>query len=274
MKYKIYNVVDILHHLNINIENKEPFSLIRFGDGGLKMMNSYSNRNNKNIKIIESKEGLPKNKMGDIIKLWANYANKADYIDNPSVYDDLYFWGRYKKKITPINKGTKKLLLDWEKIYNKIGISTINRKYCNPEFNWLAILNLENNLIELMKNRKICFISIFDKIERLHKFDIDFIKVVAHYENQFDNSFADIMKYIEENATKYDLWLNSSGELGRLYSGRIKDLGGRVLDMGFVAQYWNDFSRPNRFEHFIEPDLYNSIQMKLTKNGMKYKKNI
>jgi len=274
MKYKISKVSEILSQLELSIENNNPFSLIRFGDGGLKMMQSYTRNNVKNINMIGEKEGIPFKKMDGVLKLWAVYANKSDYIDSPSVYDKQYFWGRYKKNYVPINKGTAILLNGWEKVYNDVGILTNNRKYCNPEFNWLSILNSEENLLSLMKGKKICFISVFKKINRLKNFNIDYIKIPDHYEDQFNNGFSNVMEFIEKNSDKYDLWLNSSGELGRLYSGRIRELGGRVLDMGFVAQYWNNFKRPERFNKFIEPDINNSLQMKLTLFGKHYSRNI
>jgi len=274
MKYRISKTSEILRHLSKSIEDKSPFSLMRFGDGGLKMMNSIFKNNNKNIKIIGEKEGIPEDKIKDILNLWVKYANDADYIDTPSVYDKKYFWGRYKKEQIPINKGTARLLLKWEAVYNRCGIRTTDRRYCNPEFNWLAILNSNFNLLNLLTNKKICFISIYDNLPRLSKFDITYKKIVGHYENQFKNSFQSTIEYINENANEYDLWLNSSGELGRVYSGRIKELGGRVLDMGFVAQYWNNFQRPERFNKFIEPDISNSLMMKLTSNGLVYKRNI
>jgi len=274
MKYKISQVNEILKYLDTTIKNKEPFSLIRFGDGGLKMMNAHTENNNKNISIISKKEGVPSDKFKDVILLWTKYANDADYIDTPMVYDKKYFWGRYKKDNNPINFRTQNLLNNWEKVYNNVDITTINRKYCNPEFNWLVILNDQYNLLNLMKGRKICFISVFNKINRLNKYNIDFIQVVDHYENQYKNSFPKVMTYIEKNINKYDIWLNSSGELGRLYSGRIRELGGRVIDMGFVAQYWNNFIRPERFNNYIEPDMQNSLQMKLTTDGLKFKRNI
>ena len=274
MKYKIYKIKEILSDLSNKISQKEPFSLIRFGDGGLKMMNSFYHKQQKNINIICEKEGIPNNKIDDIIRLWAHYANNADYIDSPVVYDGSFFWKRYKNNYVPINTGTQILLNDWEKIYNRISINTKDRKYCNPEFNWLSILNTQNNLLNLMKNKKICFISVFDKLLRLKDYDIEYVKVVGHHENQYKNSFKNILRYIDDHTNDYDIWLNSSGELGRIYSGRIKENGGRVIDMGFVVQYWNDFSRPARFEKFLNPCMTDSKLVSLTTNGLKFKGNI
>jgi len=167
------------------------------------------------------------------------------------------------------------LLQDWYNIYKNIKINIYDKKFCNPEFNWLSILNYSLNLIEIMKDLKICFISIYDDIPIISEnFDVDFKKIVAHYENQYTNSFAEVINFIEENVDKYDLWLNSSGELGRIYSGRIKELGGRVIDMGFVAQYWFDGSLPARFNKFMIPDKENKLFMQLTELGERYKEYI
>ncbi len=275
MKYRISRVVEILRHLHVCIEKKTPFSLIRFGDGGLKMMNSVNFNRQKNVAIIADKEGIPISEMDRIIQLWAKYANEADYIDTPAVYDKEYFWGRYKKGYNPINSRTQALLDRWENVYNDAGIITKRRQYCNPEFNWLSILDLPVNLIDIMKNKKICFISVFSDIPCLsEKFDIDFIQVVGHYENQFQNSFGMVIEYIKANANKYDLWLNSSGELGRVYSGVIKENGGRVLDMGFVAQFWDSQQRPERFKKFMMPHMEDNLKMELTDSGLKYRRNI
>jgi hypothetical protein len=264
----------ILKRLHNNIIHKKPFSLIRFGDGGLKMMNAINRLNENDIGIISEKEGIPFESMKSIMDLWVKYANLSDYIDTPVVYDKVNFWGRYKNKTVPINKGTQQLLYDWEIIYNKVGITTKNRLFCNPEFNWLAILNSDYNLFDVMKNRKICFISIYDNLPRLSEFNITYHKIVGHYENQFEYSFADTIKYIESHIDDYDLWLNSSGELGRVYSGRIRELGGCVLDMGFVAQYWNNSERPLRFNKFMVPDVEKSYCMKLTSDGQMFKEAI
>jgi hypothetical protein len=271
--WNICNKKTIINHLNRTIENKDPFSLIRFGDGGLKMMISYIHNNIENLEIISNKEGIPIEELDNIMVLWAVFANKADYIDTPYVYEHGFkFWKRYKKDFIPINKKTNQLLKDWSILYKKIKIEVKNRLYCNPEFNWISILNYSPNLLDIMKDRKICFISVFENIPNLSSvYDVDFVQIVGHYEDQYKYSFKNVISYIEDNIDKYDLWLNSSGELGRVYSGRIKELGGRVIDMGFVAQYWYNMKRPERFNKFMIPDTNNPLLMKLTQLGEKYK---
>jgi len=272
----MYNIKlkrEILNHVNNSINYNKPFSLIRFGDGGLKMMLSYIKNKEGNLKIISEKEGIPLDKFQFVINLWAIYANKSDYIDTPHVYENTYnFWKRYKLDFKPINVKTNELLKNWENVYNSIHINTKDRLYCNPEFNWLSILNYPPNIFNVLHKRKICFISIFDDIPVLSdKFDVTYKKIVGHYDNQFENSFQETIEYIEENIDNFDLWLNSSGELGRIYSGRIRELGGRVIDMGFVAQYWKDGKMPLRFNKFIRPDEQNPLCIKLTTLGESYR---
>ena len=275
MNYNISKTSEILCELEDSIIEKLPFSLIRFGDGGLKLMYSMARKNRKNVSIIGEKEGIPKKDMQNVLDLWSKYANEADYIDTPSVYDGVSFWSRYKKDFKPINSRTQLLLNDWVRIYNNIGIETNNRKYCNPEFNWLSILNHSPNLLQIMTDRKICFISVYDRLPILSRYNITYKKIVGQYENQFKNSFLDVIDYIESHVDDFDLWLNSSGELGRIYSGRIKELGGRVIDMGFVAQYWQDYrNRPERFNKFMQPNLNNLSMIRLTQQGSNFIKGI
>ena len=55
----IYTVDDILNKLDNCIEYKLPFSHIRFGDGGIKLIDSLLYDNRKLLATIVKKEGLP-----------------------------------------------------------------------------------------------------------------------------------------------------------------------------------------------------------------------
>jgi hypothetical protein len=124
MIFQIYTKDQILRDVDDAIKNKRSFSLIRFGDGGLKAMQSLLDNNEENIEIISNKEGIPVEEFKEIISLWAIYANSADYIDSPIVYFNNLFWKRYKKDYIPINILTTNLLKRWNIIYKSIKIKT------------------------------------------------------------------------------------------------------------------------------------------------------
>ena len=274
---KIYKVSSILKELDEAIINKNPFSIIRFGDGGIKLMHSVLYNDREQLIAICEREGLPEDRIIELIYLWGAYANKADYIDTPIVYFDNTFWGRYKRgTYKQISEKTRIRLLMWKSLYQKCGIDVNKVKFCNPETNWLSLVKNypHKNLLNILENRKICCISTYDRISSLRKYDINFFKIAGHNENQYENSFHDVIKYIKKNANEYDLWLNSSGELGRIYSGLIKDLGGRVFDTGFIIDYFNNYIIQDRLKSFITQNPRNKNELILTKIGYRYKRSI
>jgi hypothetical protein len=242
MKVKIYSVNSILRELQYCILYKRPFSHIRFGDGGLKYIQSVLKNDSELLDIIVEKEGLPQEKTMEILKLWVYYANKANFIDSPEVYFNGTFWPRVRTLRKGIRKKTEILLKLWKDVYDSIGI--VNYRYCNPESHYLFIIEIDRkklNLFQVMRNRKICIICARPEVkQRLEEwgFDVDVWTIVGHYENHYENSFRSTINFIKHNANSYDLWLVAAGELGRIYSGYIKECGGRTLDMGFVIDFW------------------------------------
>jgi len=234
-----YTISEILNDLERTIKDKESFSHIRFGDGGIKFIDAVLHDNKEQLYIIIKKEGLPFHKIPEIFELWGYYARKSNYIDSPEIYFNNTFWPRVKKLGKPINTETEIKLRDWYKLYHDAEFDNTN--YCNPESNYLMILRTSkfNNLLDIMSNKKICIITVFPEVkEALSEYDIDIVRIVGHYENQYLNSFKNVVKIIKEKATYYDFWLVAAGELGRIYSGLIKEYGGRTIDIGFVIEYW------------------------------------
>ena len=84
----------------------------------------------------------------------------------------------------------------------------------------------------------------------------------------------DFAKQIKRKATKYDFWLVAAGELGRIYSGYIKNCGGRTLDIGFVIEYWLGGLIHPRLHTYINSSLYNPLELILTDEGKKYERYI
>jgi len=270
---KIYKVEEILVKLLQCISKNKPFSHIRLGDGGVKLIYAYLNNEYEQIEQIIEKEGLPRKGMDYILKLWVSYVNEADFIDTPEVYYSGEFWPRVKRIDKGITKKTTQKLLDWKELYDEIGFT--NENYCNPESNYLMIIKKPFNLISLMRGRKFCIITARHQIEeklRKMEFDVDVIKIVGQYDYHYIKSFQYVIDKIEKNAKKYDFWLVAAGELGRIYSGLIKEHGGRSLDIGFVADFWDGKQLHPRLKPFLIG--YDNLELILTANGRKYDKYI
>ena len=94
----LYNTEFILKDLNHHIQNKLPFSILRFGDGGIKFIHAVLHNEYDQLKAICDREGIPFDRVNDIINLWTKYANDANYIDIPDIYYTDQFWGKYKNK--------------------------------------------------------------------------------------------------------------------------------------------------------------------------------
>lgn len=264
---KIYKIDDILSKLENCIEYKLSFSHIRFGDGGIKYIHSILHKDFKQLGIILRKEGIPQHKIIDIYEMWGYYARRADFIDTPEVYYTGKFWPRMKKPGKPINYETDQKLRDWRDLYNRAEID--NENYCNPESNCLFILKDRRNLYDVLKNRRVCVITARPEIKQILR-SADIIKIVGQWENHYKNSYEYVINQIKQKARLYDVWLVAAGELGRIYSGLIKEHGGRCLDIGFVIDYLLDQNLHPRFHPFIQTSLSNPKELTLTKEGKKY----
>ena len=275
----IHTVQEILNDLNYCIIGNKPFSLQRYGDGGLKFIHALLTRDEENLKLIIEKEGLPKKHVKNVLKLWVKYANQANYIDSPQVYfDEGVFWPRIKNtNRKPISTKTYQLLAGWKRLYESIGIT--NESYCNPEFNYLCMIKVEGiiNLYDILKDKKVAFITACPKaVDFLNtkRITVDLFKIVKQYKDHYKNSFHKIIKTIKEKACDYDVWLVSAGELGRVYSGVIKEMGGRAIDMGFMAEVWAGHSLHSRLRRYMAIDLKNRLYLKLQLESHRYLKYI
>ena len=273
MNLKVHKVADILKDLEDSIEEKRPFSLIRFGDGGIKLIHSYYFHDHKQMYEICKKEGLPGDSVNYIIELWARYANEADYIDCLDVYFSKHFWDKYKKGFTHASDKTMMRMKMWKELYSRAGFDIHNIQYCNPEVNYLmcVVFPGKKTIFEVMKGKKICCItSCPQAMEKLPNHNIDVIEIVGHYEKQFAKSFSNVVSLIEGRANLYDFWIVGAGELGRIYSGIIKAKGGRTIDMGFVIDYWYNQEIPARLKQFIDPHPLDKLKIVFTKYGKPY----
>jgi len=272
---KIYRTVDILNKLENCIEYKKPFSHIRFGDGGIKFIHSILFNDKKQLDIIIKKEGIPRSKLVEVFELWGYYARRADFIDTPEVYFQDTFWDRTRAPGKPITEKTEFKLKMWKDLYSRSEFD--NENYCNPESNYLMITKIRENktLIDIMKDKKLCMITAKPKVkDNLKKFDVDIVEIVGHYKNQYKNSFHGVVDRIEKTAKDYDFWLVAAGELGRIYSGIIKENGGRTVDIGFIAEFWLGQDIHPRLTSFLRRGWDEPLELQLTFVGKKYEEYI
>ena len=267
---KVTKVSEILYRLNYAIKQKQPFGLLRFGDGGIKLISAFFDKDYDQILDISKQEGIPIDFFKNIVEFWKTSANHCDYIDTLEVYFSDKFWNRTKSlKKKKMSEKTIKKLKKWKELYEKVGI--INTNYCNPEFNFLSCIVGRKSLPDLLVNKKICCItSRSDLKEKLSKYDIDIIKVNGKNHNQYHFSFVNVIEKINKNSEKYDLWLIAAGELGRIYTGLIKFKGGRAIDIGSVVDFWCTGYVPSRLQPYLKKTIHHPLKLILTKEGKEY----
>ncbi len=269
----IFKVDDILRSLSRSIADNTPFSHIRFGDGGLKFIDAFIRKDNENLDKIVEKEGLPPSKLAEVFGLWGYCARRADFIDCPEVYYNGTFWPRIKKKFKNISEGTQELLIGWKDIYRQAKFD--NNSYCNPESNYLMtvdrnIIPNSYTLLNVMRHRRVCIISARKELEdRFSDYDVTVHQIVAQYQDHYKACYRDTMKFIASMAPNFDLWLVAAGELGRIYSGFIKECGGRSIDIGFVADFWCGKGLHSRLTRFMFRSE-NPLLTDLTAEGREY----
>ena len=195
------------------------------------------------------------------------------------MYFDGFFWPRIKRtNHAPISKGTYYLLNHWKKMYELIGIT--NENYCNPEFNYLCCIKRDDEtstLIDVIEKKKVAFITACPKAVKFlnsRKLKVDLFRIVKQYEGHYEKSFHKMIEIIKNKAQKYDIWLVSAGELGRIYSGVIKEMGGRSVDMGFMAEVWAGGTLNQRLRNYVSIDSKNRLYLKIQLEGRQFLKYI
>ena len=271
----IYRVRDILNKLEYCIVNKKPFSHIRFGDGGIKFLHAILFDDKRQLAIIAKKEGLPSRSIDKIFELWGYFARRADFIDTPEVYFSGKFWPRMRKPNKGMTRQTEERMRMWKDLYNRAEFD--NENYCNPESNYLMILKMGNeiNLLDIMKKRKVCIITAKPEVKSvLSDFNIDVVEIVGHYKNQYKNSFPAVTNLIRSTAKNYDIWLVAAGELGRIYTGMIKENGGRAVDIGFIVEFWLGEPLHPRLELYLRRRPFSPLELLLTEFSYCYSEDI
>ena len=271
-----YKTQHILNDLDDCIDKENCFSCIRYGDGTLKALHAFYFNDEEQINAIVEKEGIPRDKWPEIMEYWKQTANTANYIDTCDVYINGTFWPRVRKNNQPMSEKTRWKINNWKLIYDAAGFTNTN--YCNPELNFLSCLDfIENPLTDILECKNICMITAHRKYLQPvlpTTWFIDYYDIVDFGGDHYNNCFKDICNKIENEASKYDVYLVAAGELGRYYSGLIKKNGGRALDIGSLADYWAYGNIPVRLQPYLKRIQNNRLKLTLTEEGKRYSDNI
>jgi hypothetical protein len=270
-KMKINKISTVLNKLSRNMIDKKPFSLIRIGDGGLKLLHAYYFNDEKQMTDIVQKEGIPLEQWKNVVEMWKYALNSADYIDTCQVYLDGDFWPRVRKNRLPMSEQTQWKINNWKMIYEASGIT--NTSYINPEINFLSCLEeLNRSLIEVLDDKNVCIITAHRKYLQFvlpYSWKVDYCDIVDFGQEHYNSNFTDVCNRIGRDAKNYDVWLVAAGELGRHYSGLIKSNGGRSFDVGSLTNYWAYGEIPVRLQPYMKRSS-NELKLALTEEGRKY----
>lgn len=267
---KIYKTMEVLDSLEKAITDKESFSLIRFGDGGIKLIHSYFYSDDKQLDLIVEKEGIPRDKIKNLLDLWTISATTADFVDTPAVYFQDDFWPRVKGHKNMSQKTIDRLKM-WKRIYEIANFDI--QKYCNPEVNFLSCLDIfeERGFPNCLKNKKFCIITSREDMHNVLKdYNFDLV-IVPGFTNYQYRVFPRVLNKIKNDAKNYDLWLVAAGELGRIYSGLIKFHGGVSFDIGSTIDFWLTKIIPLRLNQYIGVSLEDDMRVTLIGEGKKYR---
>lgn len=225
----------VLAQVNRKIEYKEPFSLIRLGNSGLKYLEDYL------FNKTDPNDGIGKKLIKELIESMKD----ADWIDHPytykGVFNDLCDWRLLSERCS--------------EIYSKAGITTHNTNYCSSLQGYLSFVkDFDKQLYSIMEGRRILFVALYDALSLLNerkdlkiaKYKYYQLSPSADYQERYN-----VMEifFKDFKPDEWDLVIVSGGLFGRIMIGRIKKLGGRGFDLGKAIS----FSPDNIFSEVVIP---------------------
>ena len=255
----LYNVIHIKNDIVNHIKEKRPFSLVRIGDGDLKLIGSLIKNQSNEAKFQRS--GIPNEKGKFILNIYKNACNNSNYTSSFEMYYTNEFWYRH------FSKGTQKKIVNWKKMYKRVGI--VNENYCNPEIGYLLFLSYVNLLNDL-KEKRICLITCFPGIDKMLKsngYDAFTIIIPGVNQNHF-SKYNEIINKIKRVVNDTDIFLIGGGVLGRGYCDIVKENGGVAVDIGQVMNTWKNKIIPPRFKNIL---ISEGLLFNLSKPAQKYK---
>jgi len=253
----------VLRNIKSHLEFGTPFSVVRIGDGDLKLL--WELKNGRINKQKFSRSGIPHKKIGELIQIYRDGCNSATYTSSFEHYFTPRMWNR------KFSSGTADKVRQWKKVYRQLGIE--NTKFCSPEIGFLFFINeVKFNLFNQMKGKKVCIITNYKHLKR--KFDnsgcdVDVFTIPGIGKGHYSVYHENVSK-LKGMIDDYDMFLVSAGALGKGYSFHIKSAGGIVIDVGQITRYWISGAIADRYKGILtKADNYT---VKFTKKAEKFAK--
>lgn len=262
----MFKLKNILSDIEFHIQNKKPFSIVRLGDGDLKILEELQTNNFSSVR--SEREGYNKLNSKKLLDIYVNACNNANYISGFDLYLDNTFW-RSCNPPKIISLDCIEFVSNWKQLYSKIGITNVN--YCSPELGWQLFINSPKypNLFSILKNQKFYVITCFPIIEKRLKsrgFDASVIKIPGRFQDH-GMSYEEVKQEIKKCILERNIFLVGGGAWGRGYSDYIKNLGGIAIDIGKVCDSWRGGKWCRSYHAYV---LANDFSFKLTEFGNEY----
>jgi len=260
----ISNRKQILQDIQRHLKKEKGFSIVRLGDGDLKLIRSLF-RKEYSAKLKQ--QGIPNDPkvFKKILEMYSVAMNAANYISSFDVYfheNSPFYWPRnWNNKIKVVKK--------WKKVYEKLNVH--NDSYCNPDISFFLFLESEEgSLFDLLRDRKICLVTPFEQAKPLLEkfgFDVDLVLVPPRNGNHYTH-FNLIMEKIKRKKD-CNVFLVGAGALGRAYSHLVKQMGKVAIDIGQVFDIWVSKKRMvPRLQTLLK--MNSNLTFSLTKKGKEF----
>lgn len=229
----------IMDHLRWAMHKKQPWSMMRLGDLGLRaMIDFYWNRKSFDHLIVEHPDlAMPTPEIGvQLTEELIKNMKEADWIDHPKLYKGafhaLYNW--------------RGVLTKADKVYDEAGFTHhtrprqkgAHRMLCCSLAGYLAFAKeFELTLYDIIKNKKVMYIGPYPELKNLNqRKNLHLVNTAYHQLSMSSNHWEryEVMNsfFDKYNVNDWDLILVTGSLYGRTLIGRIKQEGGRAFDIG------------------------------------------
>lgn len=268
----MFTLDHILEDIKIHIAKQLPFSIVRLGDGDLKILQEL--RTGVFDSVRSKRESYNDKNRKELLDSYISSCNSANYLSGFDLYLNNQFWRSCSPRHI-ISKDCIGLMIQWKILYKELGITNTN--YCSPELGWQLFLRRKRkeNLLTTLQGQKIVVITCWpSKASRILREQANLDVVAISIPGRFGNHYSQVnitKSRIKEIIKDRKIFLVGAGAWGRGYSSYIKQLGGIAIDIGKVFDAWS--GRTWNREYFPYVTLTPSrVTFRLTDKGQQYLK--